>query len=206
MLKLAALLYDRFMDGVEQAGLTGWRRELLAPLRGSVLEIGAGTGRNLLLYPAEVTDLVVTEPDPHMRTLLAKAVSGSARQARVIDAPAEHLPFADATFDAVVSTLVLCSVKDQACVLKEVRRVLRPGGELVFIEHVAATDRPRRLRWQRRAEPIWRLLAGNCHLTRDTADSIAAAGFVPSTIVRESMRKSLPIVRPTIRGRATRDS
>ena len=103
------------------------------------------------------------------------------------------------SFDAVVCTLVLCSVRDVEQSLAEFRRVLRPEGKLVFLEHVAATE-PSRLAWQRRTEPLWKLVAGNCHLCRETAASIEAAGFRFDRITRESARKALPIVRPTIRG------
>lgn len=202
MLKVAAVLYDRIMQGVEAAGLTEWRRDLLTPLSGTVLEVGAGTGRNLALYPPAVTSLVLAEPDRHMRARLVRTAAATDRHVDVIGAPAEDLPFPDATFDAVVSTLVLCSVRDQATTLDEIRRVLRPEGRFVFIEHVAATGRPRRLRWQRRVEPIWRRLAGNCHLTRTTEEVIGAAGFDFVAVEHASMRKAPPIVRPTIRGYA----
>jgi ubiquinone/menaquinone biosynthesis C-methylase UbiE len=94
---------------------------------------------------------------------------------------------------------VLCSVKDPAASLAEIRRVLRPGGRYVFLEHVASDD-PTRLRWQKRIEPAWRVLADNCHVTRRTEESIRAAGFAIERITRESVRKALPIVRPSIRG------
>jgi ubiquinone/menaquinone biosynthesis C-methylase UbiE len=205
MLKVAARFYDRLMAGVEEAGLGAWRAELLAPLHGSVLEVGAGTGRNINLYPAAVTTLILAEPDRHMRALLHRAVEASPIQGSVVDAAAERLPFDDACFDAVVSTLVLCSVADQLDALAEIRRVLRPGGTFVFIEHVAAQNRPRRVRWQHRIEPCWRLMAGNCHLTRDTEAAIGLARLEITEIERSSMRKAPPVVRPTIRGRATRD-
>jgi ubiquinone/menaquinone biosynthesis C-methylase UbiE len=203
VLKPIARSYDRVMRGMEEAGLTEWRAELLAPLSGKVLEIGAGTGRSLAMYPPAVTSLTLAEPDRHMRTQLRERVAGQGRAADVIDAPAESLPFADATFDAVVSSLVLCSVRNQAPVLGEVRRVLRPGGHFVFVEHMAAEDRPRRLKWQRRIEPLWRLLAGNCHLTRSTEEAIADAGFEVVAIERASLRGAPPFIRPSIRGSAT---
>ncbi|MDA8359417.1 MAG: class I SAM-dependent methyltransferase [Actinomycetota bacterium] len=198
MLKPAAALYDRFMHGVEEACLSEWRAELLAGLGGSVLEVGAGTGANVALYPAEVTELVLSEPDRHMRRLLEPVAAR--RRATVVDAPAERLPFEASSFDAVVATLVLCSVRDPDAALSEIHRVLRPGGRLVFMEHVAAVDRPSRLAWQRRIEPGWRLLSGNCHLTRRTEDAIVRTGFTIERIERESMRKAPGIVRPTIRG------
>lgn len=131
-------------------------------------------------------------------------VSGGGPKIRVIDAAAEHLPFPDESFDAVVGTLVLCSVKDLDESLREVFRVLRPGGTFGFIEHVGAVDRPARLRWQRRIEPIWRKLAGNCHLTRSTGDAIEAAGFEIDSMVYASMHKAPALVRLSIRGIARR--
>jgi ubiquinone/menaquinone biosynthesis C-methylase UbiE len=197
---LMAAIYDRFMEGMERACGHAWRSALLADLRGDVLEIGAGTGRNLEHYQ-DLSRLVLTEPDPHMRRRL-KAVSREARNASAIEVvtwDASRLPCADASFDVVVCTLVLCSVPEPGRALAEIRRVLRPSGKLVFIEHVASPDASR-LAWQRRTEPVWRLIAGNCHVCRDTAQAIEDAGFVFEAITHESARKALPIVRPTIRG------
>jgi ubiquinone/menaquinone biosynthesis C-methylase UbiE len=195
-----AAIYDRFMAGMERECGHAWRSALLGGLRGEVLEIGAGTGRNLDHYGG-LDRLVLAEPDPHMRRrLVAKAgLAPTAGISEVVAWQAERLDCAAASFDVVVCTLVLCSVAEPARSLAEIRRVLKPGGRLVFIEHVAASE-PGRLAWQRRAEPLWRRVAGNCHLHRDTARAIEDAGFRFQTIVRESARKALPIVRPTIRG------
>jgi ubiquinone/menaquinone biosynthesis C-methylase UbiE len=203
-MSLMAMVYDRMMAGVEEAGLSRWRAELLGEASGTTLELGAGTGRNLAFYPDEVTRLVLAEPDQAMRTRLRRAVVSTDRplSPEVIDAPAEALPFEDASFDTVVATLVLCSVHDPERALGEVRRVLRRGGRFLFIEHVAAEDRPPRLRWQRRVEPVWRAVAGNCHLTRRTEAAIAAAGLTVERVERASMRKAPSFVRPTIRGTA----
>ena len=198
-----AAIYDRFMRDMERTCGAAWRQELLVDLRGDVLEIGAGTGRNLDHYQG-VERLVLAEPDPHMRRRLAEkaaraAGSGVARTVEVVTWGAERIESDARAFDAVVCTLVLCSVRDVKRSLDEIRRVLRPGGKLVFWEHVAAED-PARLAWQRRAEPLWKLVAGNCHLCRDTAHAIEEAGFRFERVTRESARKALPIVRPTIRG------
>ena len=201
MSRLFSLVYDRMTAPMEEACLGGWRAELLADVSGAVLEIGAGTGANLAHYPAGVTRLVLAEPDPGMRRKLDAKVAAWGRPAEVVDAPAERLPFADGTFDAVVSTLVLCSVRDPQQALGELRRVLADDGRLVLIEHVAAGPvEPDRHRWQRRVEPVWKRLAGNCHLTRDTQAALVAAGFDVSGIERQSIRKAAPLVRPSIRG------
>lgn len=203
---LFAALYDRFMRRAEEH-LAPWRADLLGDVAGRVLELGAGTGVNLTFYPSGLERLVLAEPDRHMRLRLAARAARAAREGariEVVDAAAEGLPFADASFDVVVSTLVLCSVGDLARALGEARRVLAPGGALVFLEHVAADERPGRLKWQRRLEPVWRRLAGNCHLTRRTAQAIETAGFDLQTCTRESLRGALPFVRPSARGRAVR--
>ncbi|HEV7476206.1 MAG TPA: class I SAM-dependent methyltransferase [Burkholderiales bacterium] len=195
---LMAAVYDRFMKTSEEACLGKWRAELLADLSGEVLEVGAGTGSTLSLYPKAVTRLVMAEPDPHMRRRLREKPRPAGVE--VSDASLEKLPFDDRSFDAVVCSLVLCSVRDQKAALAEIARVLRPGGRLVFLEHVAADGKPDRLKWQGRIEPVWKHLMGNCHLTRRTEAAIVAAGLRIERIERESIRKALPIVRPSIRG------
>lgn len=197
---LMSVLYDPFMGNAERACLIEWRADLLSDLEGDVLEIGAGTGANLPHYPAGLGRLVLTEPDRHMLARLEQRARREGRGAELRMSPSDNLPFQDATFDAVVSTLVLCSVTDLAATLREARRVLRPGGRLVFLEHVAAEDRPDRLAWQRRVEPVWKRIAGNCHLTRRTGAAIRAAGFTMEREIKESMRKASPLARATIRG------
>lgn len=209
MPRLMAAIYDRFMARTEEACLAAWRREVLGHARGDVLEVGAGTGANLGKYPDAVASLVLCEPDLHMRAQLEHKIRSSdpthpESNAHVLDASAEALPFEDERFDAVVSTLVLCSVRSPALALAEMHRVLRPGGVLVFLEHVVAEGNPGREAWQRRLEPLWKQVADNCHVTRDTAASIEAAGFEMVDYTRTSMRKALPIVRPCIRGAARR--
>jgi ubiquinone/menaquinone biosynthesis C-methylase UbiE len=198
---LMATLYDRSLLAAEEAGLSQWRAELLQGLRGEVLEVGSGTGLNLPHYPNTVTRLTITEPDGYMMEKLKKKGTPLAiPRVEFSDASLERLPMENESFDAVVATLVLCSVPEQQAALKEIYRVLRPGGHYAFIEHVAAIDRPGRLKWQRRLEPIWKRIAGNCHLTRQTADAIVSAGFEIEWIKYESIRKMIPLVRPSIRG------
>jgi len=201
--RLGAMLYDRNLAQAEAACLARWRGALLAGARGDVLEIGAGTGLNLPHYPKAVRRLVLVEPDRAMRQVLARKV-GDRSDVILVDSTAELLPLPDAAFDFVVSTLVLCSVQSPMRALTEAWRVLRPGGRLLFLEHVAAEDRPSRLRWQRWLEPPWRLLSGNCHLTRRTADTIVEAGFQLEEVRRESIRKVVGVVRPSVRGSALR--
>jgi len=140
-----AFIYDPSLALGERRGMAARRRALLAQARGRVLELGAGTGLNLAHYPADVATLVVSEPDAAMRARLARRVERAGRHARVVEASAEALPFADATFDTVVSTMVLCTVQDVGAALAEIRRVLAPGGRLLLIEHVRASS-PRLVR------------------------------------------------------------
>lgn len=200
---LMSKVYDRFMAETEAACLAGWRRELLAGASGETLEVGVGTGANLGLYPTGVSRLVLTEPDPDMRAALAKKGALPDGVELVGDALGT-LPMAAESFDTVVCTLVLCSVPDQPAAIADLWRVLRPGGRLLFVEHVAAEEDSRRYRWQRRIEPLWKHVAGGCHLTRRTDAALQAAGFRFEQVQRESMRKALPWVRPSVRGVAVR--
>ncbi len=152
------------------------REELLAGLRGRVLEVGAGNGVNFGLFGPEVTELVAVEPEAYLRDRATEAAEQAAVPVRVADGLAQKLPFADDSFDAAVACQVLCSVPDQAAALAEIRRVVVPGGELRVYEHVIADDQ-RHARWQRIAGRVTPLLFGGCHCDRDTAGAIEAAGF-----------------------------
>lgn len=206
---LLAPIYDRMVAPTEEACFQAWRADLLAPLHGDVLELGAGTGANLAHYPAAVDQVVFTEPDPGMRRQLVDKLDALRAVGRfgpasgqVSTDSADQLSYGDRTFDAVVATLVLCTVPDPDAALAEALRVLKPGGRLVFLEHVAAENKPDRLKWQRRIDPVWRRVVGGCRLTRRTAEAIEGAGFTIEAITRESARKASPLVRPTIRGTA----
>lgn len=189
------------MARAEDACLRDWRQQLLEQARGEVLEIGAGTGASIDSYSARVTRLVLTEPEQHMRKILAAKVNRHARDGIVVaDCRAEAIDAGDAAFDTVVTSLVCCSVTDLQACLQEIMRVLKPGGRLIFLEHVAAAEGSSRRRWQDWINPLWKTLMGNCHLNRETEQAIVAGGFEIERIERESMRKALPIVRPTIRG------
>jgi ubiquinone/menaquinone biosynthesis C-methylase UbiE len=198
---IAALFYDRFMAKAEAACLQEWRHGLLRQVSGEVLEVGAGTGANIKFYSAKVTRLVLTEPDKHMRKLLMQRVDNYAlKNVEVSSGTAEQIEADDESIDYVVTSLVCCSVPDLKACLSEIRRVLRPGGDLVFMEHVAAADGTSRRRWQNTINPLWKTFMGNCHLNRETEQAIVTEGFDIIQIDRESMRRAPPIVRPTIRG------
>lgn len=194
------------MATAEQACLADWRRQLLAQAHGKVLEVGAGTGASIEFYPDGVSSLVFSEPDPHMRKQLSQRVERSTRRedSRVCAGSAERIDAEDEAFDCVVASLVCCSVDDLEAGLLEIRRVLRHGGSFLFMEHVAAEPGTSRRRWQERINPLWRRLMGNCHINRETEQAIRDTGFEITRIERESMRKVLPLVRPAIRGIATK--
>jgi len=201
MFHLTAFFYDKFMVRTEEACLKDWRHGLLRQVNGEVLEVGAGTGVNIKFYPDNVTRLVLSEPDRHMRKYLKKQVRNyRLSNATVTGGTAEQIESDDESFDYVVATLVCCSVTNLKASLREIRRVLRPGGGLVFLEHVAAADGTSRRRWQNLINPVWKTFMGNCHLNRETEQAIVTVGFEVIQIERESMRKAPPIVRPTIRG------
>jgi ubiquinone/menaquinone biosynthesis C-methylase UbiE len=196
-----AALYDRGLKATEEAGLGSMREELLAEARGRVVELGAGTGVNLDLYPDAVEDLVAVEPDPHMAKRLRARLARSRRSATVVEASAERLPFDDDSFDTAVATLVLCTIPNPAAALSEAARVLKPGGRLLFLEHVRADD-PGLARWQDRLEKPWRFLGDGCHCNRDTVATISASRFELGEVERGRLPKAPPIVRPLVRGSA----
>jgi ubiquinone/menaquinone biosynthesis C-methylase UbiE len=200
---LFARAYDRFTKGTEEAGLRERRRVLLARAQGRTLEIGAGTGSNLALYPDSVTELVLIEPDGHMRAQLESRVDGIGRDVVVTDASAERLPFPDARFDTAVATLVLCTISDPEAALGEIARVLKPGGSLLFLEHVRADD-PRLARWQDRLERPWGWFGRGCHPNRDTLGAIEASALEVPRVEPDRMPKAPALIQPLIVGEATR--
>jgi ubiquinone/menaquinone biosynthesis C-methylase UbiE len=197
-----AATYDRLIAKAEKAGLADRRQRLLADLSGRVLEIGGGTGANLPHYGDGVTELTVVEPEKAMARRLERKARDGGHQVELVNAPAEQLPFDDGRFDAAVSTLVLCTVHDQPRALAELRRVLKPGGRLLFIEHVRS-DEAGLARWQDRLNGVNRVVAGGCNCNRATLDAIRAAGFTATEVERGELTKAPPFVRPLIVGTAT---
>ena len=198
---LFAATYDRQLAKVEAAGLGARRQALVSQATGRVLEIGAGTGANLPHYGPGLLSLTLTEPEPPMLKRLERRLAEQGLDATVLRAPAEDLPFEDDSFDVVVSTLVLCGVSDQPRALRELRRVLRPGGELLFIEHVRGAD-PRLSRRQDRMNGLNRFLVG-CECNRSTLESIAGAGFEVIQVEHGELPKAPSFVRPLVVGVAT---
>ena len=195
-----AAMYDPMSRGSEEAGLRDLRRGLLAEAGGSVLEIGAGTGANLAHYDGRVESLVFTEPEPAMLRRLQKKAREEAPLAKILRAPAEDLPFEDDSFDTVVSTLVLCGVDDQARSLREIRRVLRPGGRFLFLEHVRSDD-PALARFQDRMNWLNRIVV-DCDCNRPTLSTIKATNFTVAALEQTEMPKAPKFVRPLIVGTA----
>jgi ubiquinone/menaquinone biosynthesis C-methylase UbiE len=162
---------------MEEAGFGERRDQLLAGLTGQVVEVGAGNGMNFTHYPPGVTHVLAVEPEPRLRDLAEARVIKASVSIEVVDGTADRLPARDATFDAAVASLVLCSVPDVPAALAEIRRVLRPGGQLRFFEHVRA-DTPGLARVQRVLDAtVWPAVGGGCHAHRDTLAAIEAAGF-----------------------------
>jgi SAM-dependent methyltransferase len=189
---ICARLYAKGSQAAEQRGLGEQRRRMLAGLAGSVVEIGAGNGMNFARYPAQVTCVHAFEPEPYLRALAVEAARAARVPVVVADAPAEALPLEDASVDAAVASLVLCSVSDPARAMAELRRVVRPGGELRFNEHVASERRVRRALQRVADATVWPRLSGGCHLGRDTAASLEAAGFAIEHVERFGFRVAGP--------------
>jgi SAM-dependent methyltransferase len=198
-----AVLYDPFLWVGERAGLRTLRRDLLEHAAGRTVELGSGTGLNLRHYPDGLDELILTEPVAPMRERLARRVANHESRARVLDAPAERLPLADETADTVVSTLVLCTVDDPEVALREIGRVLRPGGRLLFLEHVRA-ESPRLARWQDRLHDPWHRFAEGCHCNRPTLELIRASGLELQGVRKAKWRAMPRIVRPLVTGIAAK--
>jgi ubiquinone/menaquinone biosynthesis C-methylase UbiE len=199
--KLFAMTYDRQMAAAEKAGLRQMRARLVAGAQGRVLEIGGGTGASLPGYSRQVESLTITEPEPGMVKRLQRSAREQALEARILRAPAEDLPFEDDSFDVAVSALVLCGVDDQPRAVRELRRVLRPGGTLLFLEHLRADD-PAIARLQDRLNWLNRIVVC-CDCNRPTLRTIEQAGFTVTRLERTALPKAPKFVRPAVAGAAT---
>jgi ubiquinone/menaquinone biosynthesis C-methylase UbiE len=202
--RIGAMIYDRFLMGAsQQAGLADKRREALAAASDEVLEIGAGTGLNLAAYPREgITRLVCTEPNAAMSRQLEARSDEAPVEIEVVAASAEKLPFEDASFDCVTGTLVLCEASSPAAALAEIARVLRPGGQYLFLEHVRSVDHDH-ARKQDRWAPIWRSVSGGCNCNRDTLATIKASPLTVDKAELGRFPKAPQIVKPLLIGSAS---
>jgi ubiquinone/menaquinone biosynthesis C-methylase UbiE len=194
-----AAIYDKIGKASEAAGLRDQRELLLAQAHGATIEVGAGTGLNLTHYPEAITRLVLVEPDPHMTRRLRRRVAVVRPEAEVLEATADQLPFADGSFDTAVVTFVLCSVPDPDAALTEIARVLRPGGRLLFAEHVRSDDPSVAQKQDRRPFPY--PLIG-CHPNRATLDTITSSPLRPEKVTHGEVPKAPKIERPLIIGTA----
>jgi ubiquinone/menaquinone biosynthesis C-methylase UbiE len=200
MSRFSAFVYDPVLAKGERRGMAARRRELLREAKGRVLELGAGTGLNLEHYPEEVERLVLSEPEAGMAARLRKRVAEAGRPVEVVQAAAEELPFADGSFDVVVSTMVLCTAADAERAIAEVRRVLAPGGRLLFIEHVRSEEAGLS-RWQDRLEKPWAIWGSGCRCNQATEELLEREFRL--TGVRSEEWDGMPkIVRPLRMGAA----
>jgi ubiquinone/menaquinone biosynthesis C-methylase UbiE len=196
-----AATYDLFNGPAERAGLSEQRRDLLAQATGATIEIGAGTGLNLPHYPPAVTRLALTEPDPQMSRRLERRAARLGRDAEILGASADRLPFPDSSFDTAVVTFALCSVPDEQVALSEITRVLVPGGRLLFLEHVRSAD-PRVAAKQDKPPFPYKLIG--CHPNRDTLTEIKASPLAVESVRAGELPKAPKIERPMIVGSARR--
>jgi SAM-dependent methyltransferase len=200
--RIFAALHDPLLWSAERAGMRDRRRRLVGRARGRVVEIGAGTGLNVEHYGAQVSELVLAEPEEAVLGRLERRLRARGGEGRVVRTTAEEMPFDDASFDTVVSTLTLCTVADPAAALAEIRRVLGTDGQLLFVEHVRAAEGSRLAGWQDRLRRPWRAVAHGCQCNRDTLGLMSAAGFAIADVEHGEWRRVPPIVRPLIAGSA----
>jgi SAM-dependent methyltransferase len=194
-------MYDRFLQKFEAAGLANKRAEMLAPARGRTLELGAGTGLNLAHYPATVTELVLTEPYPHMLTKLHQRVETADRRVQLTVAAAEKLPFDDASFDTVAAAMILCTVREPQDALREIARVLKPDGQYLFLEHVRNPD-PNVARRQDLIQPAWFLFGNECHCNRPSVDNIQKSSLVIEDLKWDKIPAAREFIEAMVIGRA----
>jgi SAM-dependent methyltransferase len=203
---LFARFYAWTSPAMDRAGAADYRDRLLAGLSGEVVETGAGNGLNFAHYPAQVTQVLAIEPEPRLRALAEQNAGTAPVPVEVVDGVAERIPAADGSFDAAIACLMLCSVRDQAAVLAELHRVLRPGGQLRFLEHVRAGTAGLRRTQRVLGATVWPVLFGGCHPDRDTAAAITSAAFTIDKLDQFAFPESrVPMpASPHILGSATR--
>jgi ubiquinone/menaquinone biosynthesis C-methylase UbiE len=196
--------YDWFQAIPERAGQARLRARTMSDARGRVVELGAGTGLNLRHYPTAAEELVLTEPSEPMARRLERQLERSGRDGQVVHASAESLPFEDDSFDTATCVFVLCTVEDPHQALAEIDRVLRPGGQFLFLEHVRAPD-PGLARWQDRLHGPWFRFANGCHCNRPTVDLLESSSLELDRVDRGTLPMQFPLVRPYALGRAVTD-
>ncbi len=197
--------YGYVMRRIDEYGLRETRRELLAGAHGRVLDVGSGTGSNLKLFPEAVEELVLVEPDRHMLRVLRRQLGPERPEVELVQATAESLPFPDASFDCVTCTMVMCTMPDPVAGLEEMTRVLKPGGRLLFLEHVRSEDAGF-ARTQDRVDGAWRFLADGCHCNRDSLATLEASPLSLESVRRDRMPAAPRIIMPLVIGSAVRPS
>lgn len=205
--RLFALYYPHLLELAERAGQRETRHELLSEASGRTLECGAGGGVNLEHYPAAVTELVISEPSPHMIARLRRVVAGGSMATghwRLVQAGAEELPFEDRSFDTVVGTYIMCTIPNPARALDEIARVLRPGGRYLFMEHVHAGEGTWLGRFQDAIVGLHTYVAAGCHPNRRTAELIRGSALRVERMEQGRQPRAPLTVRPTIRGSAVK--
>jgi ubiquinone/menaquinone biosynthesis C-methylase UbiE len=195
--RVAAALYDRILAPYEKSWFGDRRRHLLQKAGGTVLEIGGGTGVNLPCYSG-VERVVFTDPDRHMLRQATRKLDRAGVPVCFSQAVAEALPFADNSFDTVVATLVFCTVESPRKSLEEIRRVMRPEGRMLLLEHIIGEGA--RAKWQNRLTPVWSRIAIGCHLNRDTVTQVRKAGFEFESLERHEPQALPRLNRPAIVG------
>jgi len=197
-------LYDRFLAKVEKEGLALKRAEMVAPAYGRTIELGTGTGLNLPHYPDAVTELVLTEPYPPMVSKLEEKVRDYPKRVQLTVASAEKLPFDDASFDTVVAAMILCTVRNPDVALAEIQRVLKPGGQYLFLEHVRNPD-PRIARKQDLIQMGWYWFGNECHCNRPTVETLENNGYLKiAELKQDKMPGAWEFIEAMIIGRAIR--
>jgi len=197
--------YEWFLKTAEEAGLADHRQQLISQARGRTLEIATGTGLNLPHYSDAVTELVLTELYPPMAALLRAKVAAADHRAEVVEAAAENLPFPDGSFDTVVGTMILCTAEKPELVLQEISRVLRPGGQYLFLEHIRNPD-PKIAKKQDRIQPAWYLFGNGCHCNRDSVETLRQSSLIIQELNYGQIPKAWTIIEAMVSGRAQRAS